>query len=100
MESLFSQPTSWLGLLSSAGMILFGHVANKYIIPYLKIGKRKQYAQYVATIADEITDDLKNKHPQKEWLKHLDASVDMLISICEISPQVARRAISASLSRK
>ena len=100
MNSLFSQPSSWLGMLSSVGMLLLGHVANKYIIPFLKIGKRKQYAQYVATIADEITDDLKNKHPQKDWLKYLDTAVDTLISICDISPQVARRAISAAMSRK
>ena len=97
---IFSNSSSWLGLLGSAGMLLFGHVANKYIIPFLKIGKRKQYAQYVATIADEITDDLKNKHPQKDWLKYLDTAVDTLISICDISPEVARRAISASVSRK
>lgn len=100
MDSFFSGGTSWLGLLGSAGMLLFGHVANKYIIPFLKIGKRKHYAQYISTIADEITDDLRTKHPQKEWLKHLDSAVDMLISICEISPQIARRAISASVNRK
>ncbi len=100
MDSFFSQGTSWLGLLSSVGMILVGHVANKYVIPFLKIGKRKQYAQYIATIADEITDDLKNKFPKKEWLKHLDSAVDTLISISGVSPQVARRAISASASRK
>ena len=100
MESLFSQPASWLGLISSTGLLLLGHVANKYVIPFLKIGKRKQYAQYVATIADEITDDLKNRYPEKDWVKHLDSAIDTLISICNISPQVARRAISASLSRK
>ena len=100
MESLFSQPASWLGILGSVGMLLFGHVSNKYILPFLKIGKRKQYAQYIATIADELTDDLKNKYPQKDWLKNLDLVVDTLITICNISPQVARRAISASLSRK
>ncbi len=100
MDSLFSQPTSWIGMLSSIGMLLFGHVTNKYILPFLKVGKRKQYAEYVATIADEITDDLKNKYPQKDWLKYLDTAVDTLISICDISPQVARRAISAAISRK
>lgn len=100
MESLFSEPSSWLSMLGSVGMLLIGHVANKYVIPFLKIGKRKQYAQYVATIADEITDDLKNKHPEKDWLKYLDTAVDTLISICDVSPEVAKRAISASLSRK
>jgi len=100
MESLFSEPSSWFSMLGSVGMLLIGHVANKYVIPFLKIGKRKQYAQYVATIVDDITDDLKNKHPEKDWLKYLDTAVDTLISICDVSPEVAKRAISASLNRK
>ena len=100
MGSFFSQSTSWLGLLGSIGFLFAGHVANKYIIPFLKIGKRKQYAQFVATIADDVTDDLRNRYPQKEWLKHIDDAVDTVISICGISPQAARRAISASMNRK
>ena len=84
MESLFSEPTSWLGMLGSVGILLVGHVANKYIIPFLKIGKRKQYAQYIATIADEITDDLKNKYPEKDWFKHLDSAKETIIVIGDI----------------
>ena len=100
METLFGQPSSWLSLLGSIGIIFAGHIANKYVIPFLKIGNRKDYAQYIAAIADEITDDLKNKYPEKEWLQHVDAAVDSLIAICDISPQVARRAINAAMSRK
>lgn len=47
----------------------------------------------------EITDDLKMKYPEKEWLKHLDEAVDSLISICNISSEIANRAINASASR-
>lgn len=100
MDSIFSNTSSWMGLLGSIGALIIGHVANKYLIPFLKIGKRKQYAQYIATIADEVTDDLRNKYPEKDWLQHLDEAVDLLVSICEISPQVARRAISAAMNRK
>lgn len=100
MESFLLQTGSWLGLLGSIGLLLVGHMAKKYVIPFLKIGKRQQYAQFIAIIADEITDDLKNKYPDKVWLKHLDEAVDSLIAICSVSPEIARRAINASVARK
>ena len=76
MESFLFQPQSWLGILGSVGLVLAGHIANKYVIPYLKIGKRQQYAQYIAVIADEVTNDLKEKYPEKDWIKHIDEAVD------------------------
>ena len=97
---LFAQPTSWLGVLGSVGMLFVGHLANKYVIPYLQVGKRKQYAQFVAVIADEATDDLMKKYPDKEWLRHLDEAVDVIISICEVTPDVAKRAVNAAANRK
>lgn len=100
MESFLGQSNSWLGLMGSLGAILIGHVAQKYLIPFLKIGRREQYARHIAIIADDITDDLKMKYPDKSWLAHLDEGIDSLISICEISPETARRAINASISRK
>lgn len=100
MEQLLASSSSWMNLLGSVGILFAGHIANKYIIPFLKIGKRKQYAQYIATIADEVTDDLKSKYEEKEWLKHLDEAVDMLISICDISPVIATRAVKAAAARK
>lgn len=98
--NLLQDPTSWLGMLGSVGLMLLGHLANKYVIPFLKVGKRKQYARYIAAIADELTDDLKNRYPEKEWLKHIDEAVDSLISICGVSPDIARRAVSAAVGRK
>ncbi len=100
MEAFILQPGSWLSVIGSVGLILVGHLAKKYVIPYLSAGKRHQYAKYIAMIADDVTDDLKRRYPEKEWLKHLDEAVDSLISICEIAPDVARRAINASVSRK
>jgi len=100
MNAIFSSTGSWLGLLGSVGLLLAGHIAKKYVIPFLKIGKRQHYAQYIAIIADEITDDLINKYPQKSWLKHLDEAVDTLITICGIGTDIARRAINASVTRK
>ena len=100
MEALLFQPASWFGVLGSVGLLLAGHVAKKYVIPYLSAGSRQRYAKYVAMIADDVTDDLKRKYPDKEWLRHLDEAVDTVISICQIAPEVARRAVNASVARK
>jgi len=100
VEGLFLQPGSWFSVLGSLGLVLAGHVVSKYVIPFLAVGRREQYARYVALIADEVTDDLRGKYPDKEWLKHLDEAVDRLISICGIAPDVARRAVNASAVRK
>ncbi|MFQ5453787.1 MAG: hypothetical protein ACE5D6_06335 [Candidatus Zixiibacteriota bacterium] len=100
MDLSIFNPGSWLGILGSVGLLLASHLAKKYVIPFLQIGKRQQYAQFIATIADEITNDLKRKYPEKVWLKHLDEAVDSLIAICNISPEIARRAINASIYRK
>ena len=93
MDSLF-------GLLGSVGLILVGHVAKKYVIPFLSLGKRHRYAQYIAMIADEVTDELRKKYPEKDWMRHLDEAVDRLIAICEIEPDIARRAINAAAARR
>ena len=99
MESLFSEPTSWLGFLGSAALLLAAGVTKKYVIPFLRVGKRQKYARYIAMIADELTDDLRNTYPDKEWVQHLDEVVDRLAAICGVSPEIARRAINASVGR-
>ena len=92
--NLLNEPNAWLSILGSVGLMLLGHLANRYVIPFLKVGKRKQYAQFIAVIADEVTDDLKNRYPENEWLKHIDEAVDAIISICGVSSDIARRAVS------
>jgi len=100
VEGSFLQAGSWLGVLGSLGLVLAGHVVTKYIIPFLSVGRREQYARYIALVADDVTDDLRAKYPDKQWLRHLDEAVDSLISICGITPDVARRAVNASAARK
>jgi hypothetical protein len=80
-------------------MLVAGNLANKYLIPFLKVGKRKNYAGYIALIADEVTDDLRNRYPDNKWLEQLDRAIDQLIIICGISPEIAKRAISAAVNR-
>ncbi|MEW5994390.1 MAG: hypothetical protein AB1744_08335 [Candidatus Zixiibacteriota bacterium] len=100
MEFLFTEPGSWISVLGSVALVVAGHIANKYVIPFLKVGKRQKYAEYIARIADEVTDDIRSKYPQRQWLKHLDEAVDQLIMICGVTPEIARRAVRAAAARK
>jgi hypothetical protein len=87
-------------MLGTIGLTLAGYLANKYVIPFLKVGQREKYAEYIAVIADEVTDELRLKYPQKQWLSHLDEAIDRLVSICGINTDIAGRAIRASAARK
>ena len=53
----------------------------------------------IAQLADEFTDELRNKH-DKGWAKYFDEAVDKLIILLGISPEIARRAIKAAAARK
>jgi hypothetical protein len=87
-------------LLGAVAALAVGWVANRYVIPFLQVGRRRQYATLIATLADELTDDLRETYPDRAWLDHLDEAVDRLIDILGISGEVARRAIRAAASRK
>lgn len=101
MENVtIAQFGSLLEILGPIALALVGFLAKQYLIPYLQIGRRKRYAEFIARIADEVTDELRIRHPQSKWLKHLDEAVDTLIEIAAISPDIARRAVNASAARK
>ncbi len=91
---------SWLGVLGSTALMLAAYLAKRYVIPFLKVGKRQKIAEFVAVIADDVTDELRQKYPEKEWLKHLDEAVDTLMAICGVAPDIAERAVRASAARK
>ena len=100
MDFIFAKSGSILGLLGSLGLVMAGYVAKKYVIPFLSVGQRHKYAEYLAAIADDVTDELRAKYPEKEWLAHLDEAVDRLIEICGVSREIARRVVMASVARK
>jgi hypothetical protein len=89
-----------LGGIGAVFMALVAWFARKYLLPFLEIGRRRQYANYIAIIADEVTDDLVRRYPNESWVKYFDEAVDKIISICGIDIEVARRAASAAMSRK
>jgi len=100
LESILTNALAWTGLVGSVILLVVGRLTKKYLLPYLVIGRRREYARWIALIADEVTDDLRARYPENEWLKHLDEAVDKVIELCQISAQVARRATNAALARK
>jgi len=91
---------SWLGLLGSLGLMLVTYLAKQYVIPFLQVGKRQKFAEYIAVIADEVIDELRQKYPEKDWLAHLDEAITKLAEICNVAPDIAERAVRASVARK
>ncbi|MEW5923767.1 MAG: hypothetical protein AB1746_07255 [Candidatus Zixiibacteriota bacterium] len=88
------------GGLGAVFLALITWLARKYLVPFLAVEKRRRYAGYISCIADEITDDLVRRYPDKEWIVYFDEAVDKVIEICNIDTEVAQRAVSAALSRK
>ncbi len=100
MEDTLLANDLWLGMLGSVGLMAAGYVVRKYLIPFLSVGKRRKYAEYIGGIADELTDELRARYPEKEWLTHLDEATDQLIRICGVSAEISRRAVLAASARK
>lgn len=99
METIFAD-NGWLNILGSVALTLAGFVANKYIIPFLNVGRRKKYAEYIAAIAEEAIDELRTKYPDKTWLEHLQEAIEVVISITAIDADIAARAVKAAAARR
>jgi len=89
-----------VGGLGTLFMAAVAWLAKKYLVPWLKIDSRRRYAAYIAAIADDVTDELRQRYPGKTWAVYLDEAVDKIIDICNINPDIARRAALAALARK
>lgn len=89
-----------VGGLWAAVAVIIAYLAKRYLVPILKIEKHRRYARWIAAIADELTDDLKARYPDNEWVRKLDEAIDRIIEICNIDYDVASRAIKAAASRK
>lgn len=99
MTDLFTGTSFW-AVAGSLLLLVAGALAKRYVVPYLKIGRRMLYARYIAMLADELTDDLRARYPKEEWLRHLDEAIDQLIVLCEVSADTAQRAVHAAAARK
>ena len=94
--NILSFENAILAILSMV-VVFFG---KNYLLPFLRVEKRRRYAKWIAHLADEITDDLLARYPGNKWVKFMDESVDKLMEICGISEDVAGRAINSALHRK
>ncbi|MDD4052781.1 MAG: hypothetical protein PHR28_12905 [candidate division Zixibacteria bacterium] len=88
------------GTIWTAVGVGVAYLAKRYLVPLLQVEKRRKYAGWIAAIADELTDDLKARYPEKAWLEELDRAIERLIEICGIERDIAERAIRASAVRK
>ncbi len=100
LGSLLTNAVAWTGAVGSIILLLVGYFARKYLVPFLQVARHREYARWIAAIADEVTDDLRARYPENEWLQHLDEAVDKIIEVCQISGEVARRSARAAISRK
>jgi hypothetical protein len=89
-----------LSIIFEGLLAILAIVIVKYLIPWLAVAKRKAYADHIFRIADDITDDLIERHPDNQWLKFLDSAVDKMMEICGVSKDVANRAINAQVTKK
>jgi len=83
IESILTNIVSLTGMVGTVLMALVGYLGKRYLIPYLLVAKRREYAVWIAKIADEVTDDLKLRYPSNSWIGHLDDAVDKLMDICK-----------------
>lgn len=75
-------------------------MTKKHLVPLLAIERNRRYAEWIARIADEVTDDLVQKYPNERWTKFLDNAVDKVMEITGISKETARRAVTSAVARK
>lgn len=87
---------------------VLGYVIKKYVIPWLRVETRRRYAEYLAHLADEFTDDMVINHPNT-WWEEVDKAVDFVMERLGIAKEtgkrlsnevIAKRVVTASLSRK
>lgn len=97
-SSIFTAPADWAvgGLI----MIVLSWAVKKYLIPFLTTEAKKKMAEYILLIADEVTDQLVAKYPNKDMWKFLDRAVDKIMEICNVKKEVATRAAEAGFARK
>lgn len=88
------------GTIVALLLFFIGWATKKWLLPVLSTAARKKVAEYVLVIADEVTDWLVAKYPDKDFYEYLDKAVDKIMEVCGVSKPVAERAAAAALGRK
>jgi len=80
--------------------IIFGALARAFLIPWLTESKKKQQAERLLILADDILDDLALAFPDSKLMSLIDAAVEALIKATGIKREVAERVVNATIKRK
>lgn len=86
-----------IGLVS---LTVLAWLSKKFLVPTLKSNTNKNVAEHLLIIADDVTDCLATRYPDKPWLEWLDVAVDEIRRITGVSEETARRAAQAAIRRK
>jgi hypothetical protein len=89
----------WAGFVAVLTALIVW-LAKAYLVPFLATGRAKNYAEWIAKIADEVTDDLVKKYPGSRIASFANDAVDEVMKICDIQKTTAQRAVNAALQRK
>ena len=89
-----------VGAFGSVALSVLSWAAGRFVIPFLQVKKRREFAQWIAVIADDMTDALVARYTDKSWAVKIDEAVDLLAQICGVDDDISRRAIEAAIARK
>jgi len=89
-----------IGGLWALVLPLLARWVRSEVRPYIQTERRRRMAQWIGYLADDLTDELRVRYPQSQWIQRLDEAVDTLSEAAGIAPEVARRAIHAAAGRK
>jgi hypothetical protein len=89
-----------LEALGALLMLYLGLFIKKEIVPLLKDTRKREKAEYILVIADDVTDYFRLKFPSAHWSVWLDRAVDRIIEITGVGRDVADRAAKAAVARR
>ncbi|TET68772.1 MAG: hypothetical protein E3J45_02735 [Candidatus Zixiibacteriota bacterium] len=91
---------SLMEIIGLVSLTVLAWLSKKFLVPTLKSNTNKNVAEHLLIIADDVTDYLSMKYPDKPWLEWLDVAVDEIAKITGVSDETARRAAQAAMRRK
>jgi hypothetical protein len=81
-------------------LLVMGWVVKQYLIPWLNTDQKRKYAELVCQLADEVTDDLVDQHPNEKWDDYLNDGVDKLMELLGIPKRIPEGPAGAKVKRK
>jgi hypothetical protein len=93
--------TDVLGALASLVLVLVAYFTKKYLVPMLNTDGKKKMAEYALILADDITDQLRARYPDKPLIELLNRIIDTIMESCGITNrETAKRIAEAALERR